>query len=135
VNEGVRSVTTSVVVVMNDDIVASQSALDDLSRAVRNGADVAGPALVDGSGRVQRSIIALPTVAGVAGTVLLPDLPLPGLGWMSLPKWTLPSQPGAVAALTGAIFAVRTDLLCSIALPEDYFLYWEEAEWFWDLRL
>ena len=30
--------------------------------------------------------------------------------------------------------AVRADVLRSTPLPEDYFLYWEELEWFWRLR-
>ena len=30
--------------------------------------------------------------------------------------------------------AVRADVLRATPLPEDYFLYWEELEWFWRLR-
>ena len=133
VNAGARSVSTPVTVVMNDDVMTSQADLNALAAAVRGGADVAGPALLDGQGRLQRSIIGPPTVWGVACTVLLPDHPVPGLRWLPVPKWSLPREAAVVPALTGAIFAVRTDLLKSIPMPEHYFLYWEEVEWFWHL--
>jgi GT2 family glycosyltransferase len=49
-------------------------------------------------------------------------------------KWRRPRHTERVRAGTAATVAVRTDLLRDAPLPEEYFLYWEEIEWFWRLR-
>ena len=40
----------------------------------------------------------------------------------------------AIDTSTRVMVAMRADVLRSTPLPEEYFLYWEELEWFWHLR-
>ncbi len=120
---------------MNDDVVCEASALDVLAGAIRAGADVALPQLVDGGGRPTPSIAALPG----AGALLrewaaLPDRPVPGLaGRIHVEKWRRPDSAERVDAASAPVVAVRRALLDQHPLPEDYFLYWEESEWFFRL--
>ena len=134
VNVGVRHVDADVVVVMNDDVVVNQVAFDTLVAAVVDGTDVAGPAHRDAHGAAESTVIGLPNPGQVALTTLLPDHPLPGLWWLPVAKWSRPKAPTVVSALTGAVLAVRTALLREFPMPESYFMYWEEVEWFWDLH-
>ena len=39
-----------------------------------------------------------------------------------------------IQAATAAVVAVRADVLLATPIPEEYFLYWEELEWFWQLH-
>ena len=134
VNAGMRGVTTDIVVLLNDDLVISQESVDRLIDAVRAGADVAGPAYRDRLGNSELSVIGLPTVGQTILTLVLPDRPIRGLRWLGPAKWTTDQVPRRVHALTGAALAVRTHLLQTRPIPEAYFLYWEETEWFWHLH-
>jgi GT2 family glycosyltransferase len=49
-------------------------------------------------------------------------------------KWRAPAQIEQIDAGTAAVVAVRAELLRAEPLPEQYFLYWEEIDWFWRLR-
>ena len=93
------------------------------------------PQLVDDGGRPTPSIAALPG----AGALLrewaaLPDRPVPGLaGRIHVEKWRRPDSAERVDAASAPVVAVRRALLDQHPLPEDYFLYWEESEWFFRL--
>ena len=135
VNIGAAACVAPIVVFMNDDVGCEASALDVLAGAIRAGADVALPQLVDGGGRPMPSIAALPG----AGALLrewaaLPDRPVPGLaGRIHVEKWRRPDSAERVDAASAPLVAVRRALLEQHPLPEDYFLYWEESEWFFRL--
>jgi GT2 family glycosyltransferase len=139
VNAGSRVVDDDrdVVVFMNDDVLISAEAVELLAAAVAAGeADVAVPALVDEAGVPERTIAGLPTPRRLAGEwALLPDAPVRGLrGVVPVQKWRSPSQPERIDAAAATVVATRRDLLLAQPLPETYFLYWEECEWFWHLR-
>lgn len=138
VNVGARAARGDVVVFCNDDIVMAREAISDLAAVLRSGqADVVVPAIVGGDGTVQRTILALPTLGRlISEWLLLPDRPPAVVGARSLgvQKWRRPSTPERVDAVTATTVAVRAEVLRLHTLPEAYFLYWEEAEWFWRLR-
>ena len=134
VNRGAAATDADVVVFMNDDLRMSAAALRALADTVASGgADVALPALLTADGAPERTIAALPTPARLAiEWAVLPDRPLFSLGRVE--KWRTPTGPEQVAAAAATVVAVRAELLRDEPLPETYFLYWEESEWFWRLR-
>ena len=134
VNAGLAMVETGVVVVLNDDVVITSESMAGLAAAVAAGADVAGPRLVTPEGRPEPSVIDLPGPLRVLLWALLPDTAPRLLRRLPVAKWRRPEAPGPVPALTAAVLAVRTSLLRRCPMPEDYFLYWEETEWFWRLH-
>lgn len=133
VNRGAAATDADVVVFMNDDLRMSAAALRALADTVAaGGADVALPALL-ADGAPERTIAALPTPARLAiEWAVLPDRPLFSLGRVE--KWRTPTGPEQVDAAAATVVAVRAELLRDEPLPETYFLYWEESEWFWRLR-
>jgi GT2 family glycosyltransferase len=136
VNAGAARATSEVVVFMNDDLVVDAATVDALAAVVSSGrAEVAVPAIVDGDGVVERTIAAVPSVRSLAlEWMALPDRPVWGLRLLRVQKWRQPQAPERVDAATAAIVAVATSILRQRPLPEQYFLYWEESEWFWWLR-
>jgi GT2 family glycosyltransferase len=135
VNAGVAAGTAPVVVFMNDDVLCGTRDVVALARAIGRGCDVALPRVVDGEGTTRRTIAALPG----AGALLkewaaLPDRPVAAFAdRLHVEKWRMPLQPERVQAGSASVVAARRDLLESCPLPEDYFLYWEESEWFFRL--
>jgi N-acetylglucosaminyl-diphospho-decaprenol L-rhamnosyltransferase len=100
-------------------------------------ADVVLPGIVDCDGRLEPTVAALPSPKSLfLEWFLLPDRPPAALrGWdLGVQKWRLPTGPEAVDAASAAVVATSAALLRSHPLPEDYFLYWEESEWFWRLK-
>jgi N-acetylglucosaminyl-diphospho-decaprenol L-rhamnosyltransferase len=132
VNRGVAAATTEVVVFCNDDLVVDAPTLLALADVVRSGAvAVAAPVLVDADGVAARPVSPLPTIGALAlEWMLLPDRPVRGLGRLPVQKWRTPTAPSVVPAVMAAIIAVRTEMVRALPLPEEYFLYWEESEWF-----
>jgi GT2 family glycosyltransferase len=138
VNLGVERARGDVVAFMNDDLDVDAATVLALADVVASGrAAVAVPAVVDGSGRSQRTIAALPSVGRLAlEWLLLPDCPpalLAGRSW-GVEKWRRPLAPEPVDAAAAVLVVTTTTLLRRHPLPEGYFLYWEEHEWFWRLR-
>jgi GT2 family glycosyltransferase len=138
VNVGATRAGAPVVVFMNDDLEMGADAVLALAHVVESGgADVAVPSLVDGTGRREPSISALPTPANLAREwLLLPDRPP---AWLAgrvrgVQKWRSPTSPERVDAAAAAAVAVSTVWLRKLPLPEAYFLYWEESDWFWQLK-
>jgi len=126
-----------VVVFLNDDCRISALDLIALATVIERGeADVAVPRVVDGAGVLERTIAAIPTPASlVREWMLLPDTPVPAVpGSMRVEKWRAPTTPERIDAAAAVVVAARRNLLCNVPLPERYFLYWEESEWFWQLR-
>lgn len=134
VNAAMAEVEAEVVVLLNDDVVISDEAVAQLSDAVRRGADVAGPQVRNAAGELEPPLIGLPRPVQLAASLLLPDRPVAALAWMRVGKWVRPVEQTRVSALSAAALAVRAALLRECPLPEDYFMYWEEVEWFWTLH-
>lgn len=137
VNRGAAVASGPVVVFMNDDLVVSAETVLALATVVmEGGADVAVPRLVTKDGKSERTIMALPSLGSLAWEwMLLPDQPVPVLRrFLPVQKWRLPQEAEPVGAASAAVVAVSATLLRSVPLPEEYFLYWEENEWFWSLR-
>jgi len=140
VNAGVAAsagADDDVVVFLNDDCRISATELLALAAVVERGeADVAVPRVVDGQGRLERTIAAVPTPGSLAREwMLLPDTPVRALqGSVRVEKWRAPTTPERIDAAAAVVVAARRGLLRDLPLPERYFLYWEESEWFWRLR-
>jgi GT2 family glycosyltransferase len=137
VNAGAAAARGDVVVFANDDVRLDVDAVERLAGVVRSGtADAALPRVIGSDGHDTGTPLALPTPDRLlVEWALLPDRPLPVLrNHLAVEKWRRPDHTERVRAGTAAVVAVRADLLHDAPLPEDYFLYWEEVEWFWRLR-
>src|SRR3954452_21414587 len=133
VNRGVTKATSDVVVFTNDDVILGSATVRALAERIRAGAaDVVVPAVHDEHGRVSPTIAALPTPRNLLWQwALLPDTPIPGWPSRLRPeKWRRPGTAERVEAASAATVAVATELLAAVPLPEQYFLYWEESDWF-----
>lgn len=140
VNSGVAVVTTPLVAFANDDLELAVDCLERLMAELDAGAHVAVPRLRRPDGAVEASIARLVTPAALAGEwVALPDtrprfVPEAVAARVRVEKWRRPEVAEAVGAVEAALVATTTALLSSRPLPEVYFLYWEEHEWFHLLR-
>ncbi|MGH9277649.1 MAG: glycosyltransferase family 2 protein [Acidimicrobiales bacterium] len=137
VNAGAERFDDGLVVFMNDDLEASAEHVLALASVVGSGeADVAMPAVVNGAGHTEGVILALPTPASLAWEwLLLPDAPVPWMnGHVQVEKWRRPDRPERVDAASAFMVATSARLLHQVPLPVEYFLYWEESEWFWWLQ-
>lgn len=134
VNLGARFASHDVIVFANDDIEPVDGAFATLVQMIRDDlTDVALPQLVDDEGTDEGTIRALPTPGRLfVEWAMTSDRPRSEP--RSVQKWRRPSEVERVDAATAAVVAVRTSLLRQHPLPEDYFLYWEELDWFWRLR-
>jgi GT2 family glycosyltransferase len=133
VNAGVRQASHEVVVFLNDDVRLTTDGALRLAEVVQSGeADVAVPRLKGLDGTTERSIAALPTPSALAiEWMALPDNPIPGLRkLLRVQKWRLPECREPIHAAAATVVACRRSLLEDLPLPEVYFLYWEESEWF-----
>lgn len=133
VNRGVAAAQGSVVVFSNDDVECPVATVRGLAAVVESGqADVAVPRVVDPTGESVRTVQAVPSVRSLLlECALLPDSPVPWLArWFVVQKWRAPWAPERVGAVSAIAVAVRRDLLVECPLPEAYFMYWEESEWF-----
>ncbi len=135
VNAGVRIASAPTIMFSNDDLEIAPDVVLGLARVIETGgADVVAPRVVDAEGVPERTILPLPSVRSlVKEWLLLPDRPSLCATGLTVHKWRLPERPERVPAVTGAVVVCRRDLLMAQPLPEAYFLYWEESEWFWHL--
>ena len=137
VNLGVRAASSQVVVFMNDDVEIDADRILRLVAPVREGlADVNLPCVVDAEGSREPTIAALVTPASlVKEWLLLPDHPnMLGPWFRGTQKWRAPAQMERIDAGAATVVATTTKLLLEEPLPEEYFLYFEESEWFWRLH-
>jgi len=138
VNAGARLAAAPVVVFLNDDVRVRASAVLALASVVSSGqADVVLPCVVDGDGRRAPTIAALPTPANLFWEwFLLPDRrPAVLRGRMTgVQKWRSPKGREPIEAAAAALVATSGAWLRRVPLPEAYFLYWEESDWFCQLK-
>ena len=137
VNTGAAVALGDVVVFSNDDVMVTAAEVSQLAASVRTGgADVALPRLFSSDGREAGTTLALPTLHRLfVEWALLPDRPIGAVASrFVVEKWRRPLSTQKIQAGTAAVVAVRADVLRDIPIPEAYFLYWEELEWFWLLH-
>jgi GT2 family glycosyltransferase len=137
VNAGAAVADDGVVVFLNDDCRIDARDLLHLAAVVATGeADVAVPRVLDGDGVLERTISAVPTPKSLLREwAFLPDHPVGTMGdHVRVEKWRAPRAPERIEAAAAVVVATRRDLLLAHPLPEEYFLYWEESDWFWHLR-
>lgn len=137
INLGVKRASSEYIVAMNDDLLLELDELFALREYVVTGeADVALPAILDVHGEVEGTIKALPTPGAlIREWLVLPDHPVEWLrGRLRVQKWRQPTEPEEVQAAGTPVMATTATLAREHPMPEDYFLYWEEIEWFWQLR-
>lgn len=120
VNRGVAVSTADVVVFMNDDVVV-RSADDVLrlaDRILSDETDVAVPLVGGEDGRLE---LGRRVPLGLADRMLLKGMPIP-------------NGPVPIDAAWAPMIAVRSQLIGTVPMPESYFLYWEEFDWFYRIR-
>lgn len=135
VNVGVAEASTPLVAFANDDLDLHPGCLALLASAL-GAADVAVPRLLRPDGSLEPSIARLVSPAALMGEwMALPDR-RPRLLPRRLPvqKWRRPERVETIEAAEAALVVTRRRLLTAEPLPEAYFLYWEEHEWFHRLR-
>jgi len=133
VNAGVTHTTTATVVFANDDVSCRPETLLALGKQIRDGdADVAVPRVLGVNGETVPTIQRLPSLGGfVLEWMLLPDRPVRLLQRvMRIEKWRHPVSAERVGAASAVVVGATRSLLDAVPLPEVYFLYWEESEWF-----
>jgi GT2 family glycosyltransferase len=119
VNLGARKATADVMVFMNDDVAVTAADVLAMGERVRSGnADVVVPLVENQQGELE----------------LAEKPPYRLAARMQLRNRPVPAAPLAIDAAWAVIVALRTELMRSAPMPEDYFLYWEELEWFHGLR-
>ncbi len=136
VNFGVTRAHGDIIVFKNDDLVIGASDVHRLVSAAQGGdGRVVVPRLVHPDGSTERTIAALPTPSSLAlEWMLLPDAPVPVIARCLHPqKWRAPAFREPIQAAMAAVVAAPRDVLLQEPIPEAYFMYWEEMEWFWRL--
>jgi GT2 family glycosyltransferase len=136
VNALAGAVDGDTIVFTNDDVAFDVEVVERLASAVTDGtADVAVPRVVRPTGEDEGTVLALPTVGRLLlEWAILPDTPPADGRTHGVQKWRRPTATEPIDASTAVMVAVRTAVLRATPLPEEYFLYWEELEWFWRLR-
>ncbi|CAN5518314.1 hypothetical protein BH23ACT9_BH23ACT9_32420 [soil metagenome] len=137
VNRGVAAAHGAVVVFTNDDVVMGKTVVRRLGDALLAGSwSVVVPAVVNADGEHEATIMAPPTpVRLLLEWCCLPDAPVPLLAALPIHKWRRPRQAERIPAVSAVVVCTRRAILVEHPLPEAYFLYWEEAEWFFRLDL
>lgn len=137
VNLGATRASAPIVVFSNDDLVCNAAVVVALAEVVASGrADVAVPHVVDGSGQSVRTVQSTPSIGSlVREWLLLPDEPVPWLRRrLNVEKWREPDATETIGAASAVMVATSRSLLLEVPMPEEYFMYWEESEWFSLLR-
>jgi GT2 family glycosyltransferase len=136
VNAGVAVAESDLVVFSNDDIEVDTATVLGLAAVVGSGdADVVVPRVVASDGSPVPTCQALPDLGHlVSEWMLLPQEPVPWLARLRVEKWRRPEGRERVDAASAIMVATTRSLLIDEPLPEDYFMYFEESDWFWRLR-
>jgi GT2 family glycosyltransferase len=119
VNLGARKVTADVMVFMNDDVAVTAADVLAMGERVWSGS----------------ADVVVPLVENTHGELELAEKPPYRLAArMQLRNHPVPVAPLAIDAAWAVVVALRTEVMRSVPMPEDYFLYWEELEWFHGVR-
>lgn len=138
VNCGVARGGGQFIAFMNDDLTILPAHLERLCAVVMAGeADVVLPGTARADGKLERTVQALPTPTTLLREwCLLPDEPVLALARrVHVEKWGEPSLRRFVSSAAASLVVTTRSLLERHPLPETYFMYWEEMDWFWRLRL
>ncbi len=134
-NQGIRVARGDIVLVLNNDTLVDEGALDTLLDALRTHPEygMVGPKLVGRHGIIQSDCArSLPTFAGYLVAQLLLDAGLPpGRLWQRLLTWRASLRPsGPVPCISGACMLIaRADLEAVGLLDEQFDFYYEDVEW------
>ena len=137
VNAGIAHVTAEYVVCMNDDILIEPDAVLALTEPLAAGvADATVPTISNPNGELEPTIRALPTPGLLFREwFLFPERRIGALAQtVHVEKWRRPEASEPIEAAGTPVIATSTELLRELPLPEEYFLNWDEIEWFWLLR-
>jgi GT2 family glycosyltransferase len=119
VNLGSARAATAVTAFMNDDVSVSAADILKMAARVKSGeSDVVVPLVRDEMGELE---LARRTPYRLARRMQLKGEPVP-------------DGPTLIDAAWAVVVTIRTDLLRAVPMPEDYFLYAEEFEWFYRLH-
>ncbi|MBJ7608235.1 MAG: glycosyltransferase family 2 protein [Candidatus Dormibacteraeota bacterium] len=119
VNVGVARASTSVIAFMNDDLEVTASDILTLAARVQS----------------LHADVVVPLVEGQDGKPEFAEkVPYRLAERMQLKGRPVPDHPIRVDAAWASLVVARADLLNAVPLPEEYFMYWEELDWFFHLR-
>jgi GT2 family glycosyltransferase len=134
-NLGMRQSRGEYVLILNNDMVVHEGALDALLNSIMGNPayDMVGGKLLSSDGRIQPECVrAFPTLLSyVLGQLVLdPGFPL-GRLWRVYSSWSLSSRPsGPVPCISGACMLTTHEILKTVGpLDESYELYGEDIEW------
>ena len=135
VNAGARRAAAELVIFLNDDaLMSADTALRLGQRALERGRVVV-PALLDHAGVPEHALQPFPSArALLLEWALLPDRPPPWSTGRLVRKWRAPEGPALIEAAAATVVACPAHVLRKVPLPEAYFMYWEDSEWFWRLH-
>ncbi len=134
-NLGIRQSCGTYILILNNDTLVHQRALNSLLTALRQNPSygMVGPQLRSLNGQIQtvcaRSLL---TPASYIWTQFVTDLSLPtGKLWNRYLQWRLARRPsGPVPCISGACMMMRREAVETVGLlDEDYTFYYEDVEW------
>lgn len=134
-NMGIRLTKGEFVMILNNDTIVHENALDVLILAMRKNPTygMAGPKLLSPNGRIQPFCARqLSTPGTYIGEQLLLDLGLPtGKIWQRIQEWKLSYRSsGPVPCISGACMLISKTVLEEVGLlDETYDFYFEDIEW------
>ena len=139
VNRGVGETTGEYVLVLNPDCVVTSDPrpLVEWLAANRNAA-VCGAIVREADGSIQASARRFPGITtGLAGRTTWLTRVWPGNPWTARNLVSgVPSEPVQVDWVSGACMMIRRDAFAAVGgMDEQFFLYWEDADLCWRLKL
>jgi N-acetylglucosaminyl-diphospho-decaprenol L-rhamnosyltransferase len=138
-NLGARQAASDWLLFLNNDVELLDGTLEKMAAVLREHRDVGavGPRLLDGEGRLRRSIGRAPSPRRVLfENLFLPRL-LPGIPFFHghHTAWISHQRPRLVETLLGAVLLVRRAAFEGVGgFCEDYFFYAEESDLFHRFR-
>jgi len=128
VNAGLASASGPWMAVLNPDTLIPAAALDDLADALERHprAGLAGPRVLDSTGRPERTVGLQPTLARETAHAYFLDRVL-GLEGRRVP---FPDDVAPVEWLSGCMWLLRADAVRAVGpLDEAYFMYYEDVDY------
>lgn len=134
VNAGVAAARSDIAVVANDDVRFLGDAIRMLADVAESRHGVVAPAIVGSDGAEQLTIAANVSLRSlVLEWMVLPDRPPSWWRGSAVQKWRRPADLEAVPGVAAAVVVAARSLFVEHPMPEQYFMYWEEREWFTEL--
>lgn len=131
VNSGTAVLESEIAVVANDDVRFFPGAVSALVEVVEARGGVAAPRVLAPGGSAQHTVAANVSLWSLTlEWMLLPDKPPAWWRGSAVHKWRRPTDLEAVPGVAAVVVAAPRSLFVDQPVPEQYFMYWEDREWF-----